>query len=838
MIAEPLKILLVEDNFVDADLLQEHLEEVSNVNWELVHVETLAEALQKLTKEEFSIILLDLSLPDEQGLATVRRTHEAVPETPIVVLTGLNDEEAALEAVREGAQDYLIKGEIQGSFLMRALRYAVERGQMLQCLRRSEERYALAVSGAKDGLWDWDLKTNQIYFSPRWKRMLGCSEQELWQEPEEWFNRVHPQDSGELQAAIVNHLRGDTSHLENEHRILHHDQSYRWMLCRGQAIWDSHGKAYRLAGSQTDITERKALEQAIFQEKELAQVTLTSIGDAVIATDVAGRIESFNPAAQKLTGWSFQEAKGKLMREVCHIFEETTRQPAANPAEIAIKEGRVVNSDHHLVLVSRQGQEFAIDDSSAPIRARDGEIVGAVVVFIDITEERNMAKQMSWQANHDALTGLVNRREFSRRVEVALQDANIKNYQHALCYLDLDRFKIVNDTCGHAAGDELLRQVTVLLQSKVRKSDTLARLGGDEFGVLLHQCPLEKALELANTLCSAIYEFRFAWQDKVFAVGVSVGLVAINSETKSLDQVLQAADTACYTAKNQGRNRVSLAPVNEEVGEQQVAEIHWLSRLTEALAKNHFCLYCQPITPLITKDKQEKHYELFLRLVEGEKLVPPMAFIPAAERYNLMSAIDCWVIHRIFSYLAVDPPLNPAQAFVDPIKVFCNSGLPPKTQEEIVYTINISNASINDEQFRDFLHEQFTLYKIPPRSICFEITETVAISNFSKTAELMRDFKSLGCRFSLDNFGSGFSSLAYLKNLPLDYLKIDGNFIKNANNPIDLSIINAISNIGQAMGVEIIAEFVENEEILTYIKSLGLNYAQGFAIAEPCLFLS
>ncbi len=838
MIAEVLKILLVEDNFVDADLLQENLEEADNVQWELVHVETLREGLQKLTKEEFSIVLLDLSLPDEQGLATVRRTHAAVPETPIVVLTGLNDEEAALEAVREGAQDYLIKGEFHGSLLMRALRYAIERGQMLQCLRRSEERYALAVRGAKDGLWDWDILTNQIYFSPRWKRMLGCSEEELWQEPEEWFNRVHPQDLAELQTAIVSHLRGDTSHLENEHRILHQDQSYRWMLCRGQAIWDTQGKAYRLAGSQTDITERKALEQAIFQEKELAQVTLTSIGDAVITTDVAGRIESFNPAAQKLTGWSFPEVKGKLMGEVCHIFDEITRQPAANPAEIAIKEGRVVNSSHHLILVSRQGQEFAIDDSSAPIRARDGEIVGAVVVFIDITEERNMAKKMSWQANHDPLTGLVNRREFGRRVETALQDAKSKSYQHALCYLDLDRFKIVNDTCGHAAGDELLRQITVLLQSKVRKSDTLARLGGDEFGVLLYQCPIEKALELANTLRSAIYEFRFAWQDKLFAVGVSIGLVAIHSETKSLDSVLQAADTACYTAKNHGRNRVSLAPVKEEAGEPRFAEIQWLSRLTEALERNHFCLYYQPIAPLNTNSKKEKHYELFLRLVEGERLIPPMAFIPAAERYNLMSAIDRWVVHRIFSHLTATPYLTENQAWLGKKEVFYNGSLPTSNQEEVIYTINISNASINDEGFRDFLHEQFTLYKVSPRCICFEITETIAITNFSKTAELMREFKSLGCRFSLDNFGSGFSSLAYLKNLPLDYLKIDGNFIKNANNPIDLSIIHAINSIGKAMGVETIAEFVENEETLTHIKSLGLSYAQGFAIAEPCLFLN
>lgn len=822
MIAESLKILLVEDNFVDADILQENLEEVNNVQWELVHVETLTEGLKKLSEEKFNIILLDLSLPDEQGLVTVKRVHSAVPETPIVVLTGFNDEEVALEAVREGAQDYLIKGEIQGNVLMRALRHAIERGQMLEQLRRSEERYALAVRGAKDGLWDWDIETNKIYFSPRWQRMLGCAQEELGQEPEAWFNRVHPQDLANLQTAIVNHLRGDTPHLENEHRVLHKDKNYRWMLCRGQAIWNAQGKAYRLAGSQTDITERKALEQAIFQEKELAQVTLTSIGDAVIATDVAGRIKAFNPAAQKLTGWSFQEAKGKFMREVCQIFDETNGQPVTSPAEIAIKEGRVVNSPCHLVLVSRQGQEFAIDDSSAPIRARDGDIVGAVVIFTDITEERNLAKKMSWQANHDALTGLVNRREFGRRLEAALQDAKRKNYQHALCYLDLDRFKIVNDTCGHAAGDKLLQQITALLQNKVRKSDTLARLGGDEFGVLLYQCPIEKALELANTLRSVIYEFRFPWQDKVFAVGVSIGLVAINSETKSLDSVLQAADIACYTAKNKGRNRVSLAPVTEEAGKKQLTEIQWLSRLTEALEKNHFCLYSQPIIPLVANQKQRKHYELFLRLVEGENLIPPMAFIPAAERYDLMFAIDCWVIHRVFSYLAEDNYKSTSVI---------------NNQEEVIYTINISHASINNEGFKDFLYEQFTLYKVNPGSICFEITETIAITNFSKTAKLIKEFKALGCRFSLENFGGGFSSLTYLKDLPIDYLKIDGNLIKNADNSIDLSIIKAINNIGQAMGVETIAEFLESGEILANMKSLGFNYGQGFAIAKPSLFL-
>jgi len=558
--------------------------------------------------------------------------------------------------------------------------------------------------------------------------------------------------------------------------------------------------------------ERDQAEAALYAEKERALVTLQSIGDAVITTDIEGRVEFLNPVAEALTGWSNDEATGQPLQQVFNIISEITRQPVENPVEKALLQNGIVGLANHTVLIRRDGHEVHIEDSAAPIRERDGRIIGVVLVFHNVSEKRKLAHQLSYQAKHDALTGLINRSEFEHQLEDLLDSAATQHKQHALLYLDLDQFKVVNDTCGHSAGDELLRQLTAQIQDKVRESDTFARLGGDEFGVLLENCPLDQAVRLANVLLDEVGAFRFVWLDKTFAVGVSIGLVAITATSGNSASVLSAADTACYAAKDKGRNRVQVySPDDIEMAERH-GEMHWVARITKAFVEERFQLHYQPIVPVQNgAPEQEQHFEILLRMRdENHNLVPPGAFIPAAERYNLMVEIDRWVIHNALNWLIAH------------------------AERPVICAINLSGQSVNDDRFLAFLIDQIKGTGVPPHKICFEITETSAISNLVKASNFIKTIKSLGCSFSLDDFGSGMSSFSYLKNLPVDYLKIDGSFVRDMiNDPIDCAMVESINHIGHVMGIKTIAEFVENQAILEKLRAIGVDYAQGYGIAKP-----
>lgn len=563
-----------------------------------------------------------------------------------------------------------------------------------------------------------------------------------------------------------------------------------------------------------EIEERQRLEESLFAEKELAQVTLQSIGDAVITTDAQGNVGYFNPIAEQLTGWKVEEAHGLPLSEVFIIVNEVTRKPVENPIDKALLEKRIVGLASHTILISRDGTEYAIEDSAAPIRDRQGQIIGAVIVFHDVTESRYLAKQLSWEASHDALTGLINRRGFEQQLIEAIACVRDSDRQHALCYLDLDQFKVVNDTAGHAAGDELLRQLTTLLQKGVRASDTLARLGGDEFGLLLTQCPLSQAAQIAETLKDLVYQFRFIWNSQTFIVGVSIGVVAIDQTSQDLTHVLGAADAACYAAKANGRNCVHVYNLDDSELIRQRGERLAVSKISRALETNHFCLYFQKIVS-ITYNPSVEHYEILLRMLDEKgQIVAPNEFIPAAERYGLITEIDRWVIKTFFSNYH---NLSGQQVHTN--------GL---------YTINLSGASISNNHFMRFLIAQFPRYQVPPQSICFEITETAAIANFEQARYFMSELKKIGCRFALDDFGSGLSSFAYLMNLPVDYLKIDGAFVKNiTHNLISQALVEGFNRIAHAMNLETIAEFVEDDTILAKLREIGVDYAQGYGIARP-----
>jgi len=472
------------------------------------------------------------------------------------------------------------------------------------------------------------------------------------------------------------------------------------------------------------------------------------------------------------------------------------------------------------VLLCRGAESIAIDYSVAPIRDRAGQTVGGVLVIQDMSRERQYAARLSNLASHDALTGLLNRREFEQRLRAIVERREADEGHHAVLYLDLDQFKVVNDTSGHAAGDELLRQIGALLRPRLREGDVLARLGGDEFGVLLPHCPPAPALRIAEALRKAIVDFRFAWSNRAFTIGVSIGLVNLAEGPHTLASVLSAADAACYLAKDNGRNRVQVyRPEDSEVTTRR-GEMEWVHRLHRALAEDRLCLYAQPMQAMHGVAGVVLHHELLVRLVdEGNELIPPIEFIPAAERYHLMPSIDRWVIRTAFRVLADKRAAGDGAAMTG------------------TYAINVSGASIGDDQFLDYVRENFARFNIPHSMICFEITETTAVTSLSKAADFIGALRAPGCRFALDDFGVGVSSFTYLKQLPVDYLKIDGSFVRNMlQDPVDAAMVEAIHRIGRVMGKQTIAESVETAAALEALRSVGVDFAQGNAIAPPALF--
>jgi diguanylate cyclase (GGDEF)-like protein/PAS domain S-box-containing protein len=555
---------------------------------------------------------------------------------------------------------------------------------------------------------------------------------------------------------------------------------------------------------------RKQAEQAVIAEKERAQVTLQSIGDGVISTCARGLIEYLNPVAEKLTGWSIEEARGRPLSEVLNLIDETTRQHVSHSLERLQNIGTTSALVAHPVLVTRDGQEVAVQESAAPIRDRNGEVIGAVIVVHDVTRERRLKRALSYQATHDALTGLINRREFDVRLHDALLLAQSGERTYALLYVDLDQFKVVNDTCGHQAGDRLMRDVTSLLRARVRAQDTIARLGGDEFGVLLEGTSVAQAGRVADSVRQAIHNYRFIWAGSTLTVGASIGVVQINRDTESVAAVLSAADIACYAAKEGGRNRIHVYDGDGAVGRHR--ELHWAARLTRAVEENRLELFYQPIVPIADVGPMAFH-ELTVQLRDDDgRLVPAGEFIPAAERYNVMPAIDRWVILRALERLR-NAPNGPAAS--------------------PVLAVNLSGNSLSDQSFLEFVVENAGAPDVA-RRLCFEITETAAVTNWSNALYFMKELQQRGCRFALDDFGSGLSSFMYLRTLPVDYLKIDGQFVAQvANNPIDRNMVEAICKIGRSLGIFTVAECVESEPVLAELKRIGVDFVQGYYLARP-----
>jgi diguanylate cyclase (GGDEF)-like protein/PAS domain S-box-containing protein len=687
----------------------------------------------------------------------------------------------------------------------------LERLRLEEDLQTVRERDELVTSTANDGLWDYDVRANTMYFSPRWRTMLGYEQDE---EIPEWRYLVHPDEMARVQAQIREHMEGHTSLFESVHRMRHADGGWRWVQSRVMGRVDEQKRLRRLVGVETDITERKLYEEALFREKESAQITLQSIGDGVVTTDADARVQYLNPVAEELTGWKLDDAVTMPIDEIFRGFHEETCEPVENPVSVSMRRSRSIKSVRPTLLIRRDGNELYIESTAAPIRDAQGIVTGGVLVFHDVSEARELNNKLSFHASHDTLTHLVNRPEFEKRLERALKSAKAEETSYAVLHLDLDQFKIVNDACGHSAGDEMLRQLSALLKSKIRWRDTLARLGGDEFGVLLESCTLEEAMRTAEALREAVNEHRFIWDDRTFRLGVSVGVVPVIAINEDVAALVSAADSACSAAKEAGRNRVYAYEETDIDLMKRRKEMQWAARITNALDENRFELFRQTIEPLQPGMDMGAHYELLLRMKdEAGNLISPELFIAAAERYGITPSIDRWVIAQAFRWLVSEAD---------------------ERERLSLCSINLSGQSLTDEKFLPFVIDQFQMSGINAKQICFEITETAAIASYSQANRFIHALKELGCMFALDDFGTGLSSFGYLKHFPVDFLKIDGSFVKEIlHDPIDREMVRSINEIGHLTGKQTIAEFAENDEIITMLRGMGVDYAQGYGIAVP-----
>ncbi|MDE2137892.1 MAG: EAL domain-containing protein [Gammaproteobacteria bacterium] len=594
-------------------------------------------------------------------------------------------------------------------------------------------------------------------------------------------------------------LQGQMSRLEIASTVVDYDKGNALLITGVEIIPTQTTPALRLAG------ESAATPQ---------QLALNSLAEAVIATDDRGRITYMNPAAERLTGAEVLTAAGKLLEEIVSLVDESDRRLLSDPVHQALVSGAPVTLGRRALLLSRSNaSERSIELSASPVRNEAKEIVGAALLLHDVTELRGLARQMSYQATHDALTGLVNRREFERRLEEAIDSGHRGDGQHVLCYLDLDRFKLVNDTSGHLAGDSMLREVAKLLRDAVRDSDTVARLGGDEFGMLLIGCPLEKARQIADDVCRSVGDYRFVWKERIFNIGVSVGLVEISRESGTLEELMAAADTACYVAKKQGTGRVAVYSARDEALARHTGEIQWLQRLQGALKENRFRLYHQVIVPAHGTDGGPA-MEVLIRLRDenGQELAPA-EFMRAAERYRLMGLVDRWVVQTTLAALG-------------------RGAIPVQPDRSVA--INISGQTLGDVQFLEFVVECLDSTGVAPAQICFEITESAVVANLEHARRFVGVLHGMGCQFALDDFGSGVGSFSNLKNLPLDYLKIDGSFIRNlARDTVNQAMVTAMIKLARTLNFKVIAEQVEDTAAVEAARRMGVDYLQGYAIGRP-----
>jgi diguanylate cyclase (GGDEF)-like protein/PAS domain S-box-containing protein len=811
-------VLLVEDDPAEARLIQAALADSAGgatggrpfrVEW----VTRLSDALERLKREEIKVVLLDLSLPDGQGIEVFDQVLQAAPNALILVLCAAGDDAVALQALQRGAHDTLAKGHVDAHWLPRALGYAIDRKAGEDALRNSESRFRDMSDASPLGIFVSDSQGRCVYTNAAYHKISGRSFAQTL--GTSWSVAIHPEDR-QRALADRDEAIGRQAPFQSESRILRPDGSVVWARLNAA---ETHDATIPYADVQTveDITVRKSAEsvlrtaeEALFEEKERAQVTLNSIGDAVLTTDLLGKVTYLNLVAERMTGWSREEALGRPIAEVFRIIDGTTRQTAANPGQRAIDEDRTVGLVADCVLVRRDGFESAIEDSAAPIHNRDGQVAGAVIVFHDVSQSQDVTLKMAHLAQHDSLTGLPNRVLLTERLTQAIALAHRHRKQVALLFVDLDHFKNINDTLGHVGGDQLLQAVADRLVACVRASDTVCRLGGDEFVILLAEIEQPKdAAQVAEKLLAAAAVPQVIEGHEV-QVTLSIGISVYPDDGIDVLSMMQNADTAMYHAKGCGRNTYQWfrTEMNTRAGRRLLVE----GSLRRALMQEEFVLHYQPQINLVTGAMNGA--EALIRWHDPDLgLVYPGEFIPIAEECGLIVPIGRWVLREA---------CRQVQAWLD-------AGL-----SVVPVAVNISAVEF---RHRDFL-EGITLILqetgLAASYLELELTETVLMQDVASSTAVLDALRSLGVGLAIDDFGTGYSSLSHLKSFPIGTLKIDQSFVRDITTDADdATIVSAVIGMGRNLKLRVIAEGVETDAQLAFLRMQRCDEGQGFKFSHP-----
>ncbi len=644
-------------------------------------------------------------------------------------------------------------------------------------------------------------------------RLVGLEPEQLEGRPAS--DLVRPAFRALFRRTVTRLLAGEIGPQTLEMQFINGGDQGMWVEA-GMSVVD-WGERQLVLSVARDVSHRREIDSSLRGDRRQALAVIESIGDGVLTTDTRGRVEYMNREAELLTGYSRQEVEGRPFGEVMRLIDELDKRSLGDPVERCLAMRQRVNMGRRAHMVGRDDEhEHSVELTASPIRASEGAIEGVVVVFHDVSEMRGLTRQMSYQAAHDALTGLINRRELERRLEEAIDNARREKANHVLCYMDLDRFKAVNDTCGHMAGDALLREVASLIKDQVRDSDSVARIGGDEFGMLLMGCPLEKARQIAGDVVQAVADHRFVWQDRIFTIGVSVGIVELGPDSGSVQDMLAAADSACYMAKQQGRGQVHVYSSADEAAARERGEIQWLRRLQDALSNGGFVLATQPIIALDAERESGPAMEVLLRFQDAQgRTESPKDFLPAAEQYHLMPRIDRWVVSATLTAIAAGDIRVPAGRSC---------------------IINLSGQTLGDADFLEFVVESLDRTSVAPARICFEMTEAALIMEPREAQRFIEVLHGMGCKFALDDFGSGLGAFSNLKHLPIDYLKIDGSFTRHlGRDPVNQEMVSAMIKLARKMDFRTVAEQVEEQRDFDMLREMGVDFAQGYLIDRPRL---
>ena len=812
---QSITVLLFEDDSADASLVQNALagseESLFHVEW----VTQLSDALERLSREIFEAVLLDLSLLDSQGIEALEQLSQAAPNALILVLSLARDEEIAREAVQRerGAYDYLIKEHIDAYWFQRALRYVIEHKAARKALRRSEVSFRAMSDASPLGLFVSDEAGHCVYTNEAYHKISGLTFYEAL--GTNWHHAIHPEDRQRVLAEWRNAVN-DQKPFQTETRFLRKDNSIVWTRLN-TAVMREGKRSHGYVQTIEDITDRKSAEfvlqtaeEELFEEKERAQVTLNSIGDAVLSTDLSGNVTYMNLVAEKMTGWSREDASGRPLSEVFNIIDGKTRQVAPSPSRRAIEKDGPVELAADCVLIRRDGFESSIEDSAAPIHNRDGQVTGAVIVFHDVSESRAMATKMAHLAQHDYLTGLPNRALLTERLSQAIGQADRHHKHVALLFLDLDFFKYINDSLGHSVGDQLLQSAAARLTTCVRATDTVCRQGGDEFVILLAETEQQQdAADIAEKLLSSFAAPHIIGVHELHLT-LSIGISVYPNDGLNAEALIQNADTAMYHAKTSGRNNYKFFMA--EMNERSVQRLFVENSLRRALKQDEFLLHYQPQID-ITSGKVIGA-EALIRWMDPELgLVYPERFVAIAEKSGLIVPIGQWVLREACKQ----------------IETWLISGL-----RAVPVAVNISAMEFRNTTFLDEVALVLKETGIAPHYLKLELTESILMHDVESSVSIFESLKTLGVKIAIDDFGTGYSSLSYLKRFPIGTLKIDQSFVNDITTDADdATIVSAVIGMGRNLNLRVIAEGVETTEQLEFLRVHLCDEGQGFLFSHP-----